>query len=383
MSIRKTVTTPFAIISAGLLISLLTTASAETLCTELIRGPDGSIPMDERESTRQVQARMMPGLVAAGDKLEDEGKLAAAVAAYAGVFRGYQYAGFYSDARRCLPTDFYQGAADKLRVVASELAEQRRAKGHLLDEPHEYGGDVQRGALRLYLASNQYELFIDHAISYAERELQQRDTYRELVSLAKNRLDELERTREISTEAHNRQYVNDLTPLLDEELAAFDKLARFEGQLTAHLAPLYPKITDHWLAEEERRFSEAIKTDGMIPKAMMFGRATDALERGIKRLREHPEEVARLKRRSNTRGNTLMTREQYQPAEEYFEIAGNDDLAAKAGRLAETQQYAWVEKVEASIKTDIEKMQKSDDEQAAFEEETDKMAKEFGFDLEE
>ncbi|MGB5334909.1 MAG: hypothetical protein WBN07_04770, partial [Woeseiaceae bacterium] len=116
---------------------------------------------------------------------------------------------------------------------------------------------------------------------------------------------------------------------------------------------------------------------------MMFGRATDALERGIKRLREHPEEVARLKNRANTRGNTLMSREQYQPAEDYFEIAGNDDLAAKARRLAETQQHAWAEKVEASIKTDIEKMQKSDDEQAAFQEETDEMAKEFGFDLEE
>jgi hypothetical protein len=339
--------------------------------------------MDERESTRQVQARMMPGLVAEGDKLAGEGELAAAVAAYAGVFKGYQYAGFYSDARRCLPVDFYQGAANKLRVVASELAEQRRAKGHLLDDPHEYGGDVQRGALRLYLASNQYGLFIDHAISYAESELQQRDTDRVLVGLAKNRLDELERTRGIGTEAHNRQYENDLTPLLDEELAAFDELARFEEQLRAHLAPLYPKVTDHWLAQEERSFSDAIKTDGVIPKGMMFGRATDALQRGIKRLREHPDEVARLKERASTRGNTLMTREQYQPAEEYFEIAGNDDLAAKAGRLAETQQFAWVEKVEASIKTDIAKMQKSDDEQAAFEEETDEMAKEFGFDLEE
>lgn len=382
MSARNTVRMLFATAAAGLLISPLP-AAAETICTKLIPGPDGSIPMDERESERQVQARIKPGLIAEGDKLAGEGKLAAAVEAYTGVFGGHWYVGFYSDARRCLSMDFYQGAADKLSVVASELAEQRSAKGHLLDEPHEYGGDVQHGALRLYLASNQYELFIDHAISYAESELQQRDIDSALVSLAKSRLDELERTREIGTEAHNRQYVNDLTPLLDEELAAFDELARFEGQLRAHLAPLYPKITDHWLAEEERSFSDAIKTDGMIPKGMMFGRATDALERGIKRLREHPEEVARLKGRSNTRGNTLMLREQYQPAEEYFEIAGNDDLAAKASRLAETQQYAWAEKMEASIKTDIEKMQKSDDEQAAFEEETDEMAKEFGFDLEE
>ncbi|MGB5625487.1 MAG: hypothetical protein WBM61_07140 [Woeseiaceae bacterium] len=369
--------------SACVLISPLAAASAQTICTELIRGPDGSIPLDERESARQVQARIKPGFIAEGDKLAGEGKLAAAAEAYAGVFGGYWYAGFYADARRCLSAGFYQGAADKLRVVASELAEQRRTQGHLLDESHEYDGDIQRGALRLYLASNQYDLFVKHAISYAESELLQRDIDSALVSLVENRLDELERTRQIGTETHNRQYVNDLTPLLDEELAAFDTLAGFEEQLRAHLVPLYPKITDHWLSEEERNFSDAIKTEGMVPKGMMFGRATDALERGIKRLHEHPEEVARLKRRADTRGNTLMTREQYQPAEDYFEIAGNDDLAAKAGRLAETQQYAWAEKVKASVKSDIEKMQKSDEEQATFQDEADEMAREFGFELEE
>ena len=383
LSTRTAIRTLSAITAAGLLISPLTAASAETICTELIRGPDGSIPMDERESSRQVQARIMPDRITEGDKLAGEGELDAAVEAYAGVFSGYQYAGFYASASRCLPMEFYQGAADKLRAVASELAEQRRTKGYLLDEPHEYGGDYQRGALRLYLTSNQYDLFVNHATSYAESELLQRDIDGALVGLVESRLDELQRARELGTEAHYRQYVNDLTPLLDEELAAFDKLAGFEEQLTAHLTPLYPKVTDHWLAEEERNFREAIKTDGMIPKGIIFGRATDALKRGVKRQHRHPEEVVRLERRANTRGNTLMSREQYQPAEDYFEIAGNDDLAAKARRLAETQQHAWAENVEASIKTDIEKMQKSDDEQAAFQEETDEMAKEFGFDLEE
>lgn len=383
MSARNTVRTLLATVVAGLLIGPLPAASAETICTKLIRGPDGSIPMDERESERQVQARIKPGFIAEGDKLAGEGKLAAAVEAYAGVFGGHWYVGFYSDARRCLSVDFYQAATDKLRVVASELAEQRRTKSHLLDESHEHGGDIQRGALGLYLISNQYDSFVNHAISYAESELLQRDIDGTLVGLVESRLNELERTREIGTEAHNREYVNDLTPLLDEELAAFDKLARFEEQLRARLAPLYPKITDHWLGEEERNFSDAIKTDGAFPKGMMFGRATDALERGIKRLYEHPEEVARLRRRANARGNTLMTQEQYQPAEEYFEIAGNDDLAAEAGRLAETHQYEWAKKMEASIKTDLEKMQKSGEEQAAFQDETDEMAREFGFDVEE
>ena len=386
----------FAMAAAGLLISPLTAASAETICTELIRGPDGSIPMDERESERQVQTRIKPGFIAEGDKLAGEGKLAAAVEAYAGVFAGHWYVGFYSDARRCLSMDFYQTATDKLRVVASELAQQRRTQGHLLDESHEHGGDIQRGALRLYLMSNQYGLFVNHAISYAESELLQRDIDGTLVGLVKNRLDELERTREIGTEAYYGQYVNDLTPLLDEELVAFDKLARFEEQLTAHLAPLYPKITDHWLAEEAKNYDAAVKTDGTIPKGMMFGQATDALEAGIRRLARHPQQVARLKARANIRGEALMkkgrentpgegfmAKNSYAYARDYFEIAGNQAQYAIADRLAEERQESAAKKMEASLRTDLEKMQKSDEEQSAFQDETDEMAAEFGFDLDE
>ena len=399
MSARKSVRTLFATVAAGLLIIPLPAASAETICTNLIPGPDGSIPMDERESERQVQARIKPEFMAKGDKLAGEGKLAAAVEAYTGVFGGHWYVGFYSDNRRCLSVDFYQGVADKLRVVASELAEQRRAKGYLLDESPEYGGDVQRGALRLYLISNQYDLFVDHAISYAESELLQRDIDGTLVGLVENRLDELESTREIGTEAHNRQYVNDLTPLLDEELAAFDRLARFEEQLTAHLAPLYPKITDHWLAEESRHFDEFDKTDGAIPKGMLHGQATGALEAGIRRLARHPQQVARLNARANVRGETLMKmanadvggealmglmmKNYYAYSRDYFEIAGNQEQYAKADRLSEERQESAAKKMGASLRTDFEKMQKSEEEKSAFQDETDDMAAEFGFDLDE
>jgi hypothetical protein len=397
MSARNTVRSLLGIAAAGLLISPLPAASAQTICTELIPGPDGSIPMDERESERQVQARIKPGFIAEGDKLAGEGKLAAAVEAYTGVFGGHWYAGFYADNRRCLSMDFYQGVADKLRVVASELAEQRRTQGHLLDESHEYGGDIQRGALRLYLASNQYDLFVNHAISYAESELLQRDIESALVSLVENRLDELERTRQIGTEAHNRQYVNDLTPLLDEELAAFDTLAKFEEQLRAHLVPLYPKVTDHWLAEESRHFDEFDKTDGAIPKGMLHGQATGALEAGIRRLARHPQQVARLKARANVRGEALMKmasadaggealmglmmKDYYAYGRDYFEIAGNQEQYAKADRLSEERQESSTKKMEASLRTDLEKMQKSNEEQSEFQNETDDMAAEFGFDL--
>ncbi len=358
-------------------------AVANTLCTRITQSGEHPIPIDERESARQVQARIMPAFVAEGDKLAGEGELAAAQEAYAGVFGGYTYAGTYFDTGRCLSMDFYQGAADKLRNVATELAKQRKAKGYLLDESRDYGVGFQRGALRLYLTSNQYDEFIEQAIAYAESELMQRDIDRDLVSLVDNRLEKLYRMREIGTEAHNRDYVNDLTPLLDEELAAFDKLGDFEERLLAHLRPLYPRVTDHWLAEEAKHHDKAINTDGMIPKAMVFGRATGALASGIKRLDAYPNEVTRLKTRASARGKALMKQKQYPSAVTYFELAGNEEQAAKARRLAEKDQYAWAEKMEASVKADVEKMTKSEDEQAAFQDEADEMAAEFGFDLED
>ncbi|MGB5448508.1 MAG: hypothetical protein WBM80_06250 [Woeseiaceae bacterium] len=386
------------ILAGAFLLFLAAAAPAETICTYIIQAPEFPMPMDERESARQVQARLMSSLIAEGDKKAGAGKLAAAVEAYGGVFRGYRYAGVPFNASRCLPMDFYQGAADKLHATASELAKQRRAKGYLLDERHE-NGDIRRGALKLYLTSNQYDDFVNHAISYAKSELLQRDIDGELVGLVKNRLDELKRTRESGTEAHYRQYVNDLTPLLDEELAAFDKLAGFEEQLRAHLAPLHPKITDHWLAEEAKNFATAAKTDGAMPKGMLHGQATGALEAGIRRLARHPQQVARLKARANLRGEALMKmasadaggealmgfmmKDYYAYARDYFEIAGNQEQYAKADRLSEERQESVAKKMEASIQTDVEKMQKSEEEKSAFQDETDAMAAEFGFDLDE
>ena len=400
MGARNTIRMLFATVAAGLVFGPSLAAATETICTYIIQSGEYPIPMDEREGDRQVQGRVLPGFVAEGDKLLGEGKQVAAMDAYAKVFAGYfYYKNVMFGAGRCLPTDFYQEAADKLHTVASAVAEQRRTKGYLLDESPNTVAIFNVVPLRLYLISNQYDLFVDHAISYAESELLQRDIDGTLVGLVENRLDELKRTREMGTEAHYRQYVNDLTPLLDEELAAFDKLARFEEQLRAHLAPLYPKITDHWLAEEAKNFATAAKTDGAIPKGMLHGQATGALEAGIRRLARHPQQVARLKARANVRGETLMKmasadaggealmglmmKDYYAYARDYFDIAGNQEQYAKADQLSKERQESVAKRMEVSIRTDVEKMQKSDEEQSAFQDETDEMAKEFGFDMEE
>lgn len=357
--------------------------SAETICTHVSTAGEHPVPLDERESLREVQSRVQPAALAKSDTLVAAGRFAEAVDAYRPIFDGFVDKGLNYGADRCLSQEFYQRAAIKLRATASRLVTERIEKGRLLNESHSYGGPQESGALELLLNSNQYDRFIEQAFDYAASELSERDIHGALGGLVDWRLRRLEQTRDAGAVYEQAGFDNDLTPLLDEELAAFDKLADFDEKLRAHLAPLYPKITDHWLAEEATNFDDAMKTDGMIPKGLMFGRATDALESGIERLDEHAEELGRLRTRANARGNTLMTQKQYEQAENYFAIAGNEERAAKAARLAETQHEKTIKNIEASVKAQVEKMQKSDEEKAAFQDEADEMAAEFGFDLED
>lgn len=358
----------------------------DTICTHISTGGEHPVPLPERESLRQVQARVIPELVKKGDGLVDQGRLAEAAEVYSRLFDGFvdeRGSGLTYQSGRCLSSDVYRQVADKLGGVASKVAAQRVQKGHYLDESHSYGGDYEPGALRLLLDSNQYDEFRDHAFKYAVSELPQRDIDEAVVALAESRIGRLERTRNAGASYEALGYQNDLTPLLDQELVAFDKLAGLGEQLRAHLAPLYPKITDSKLAEEARNYENAIRTDGIIPKGMMFGRAFHELESGISRLSEHPKELARLRARASERAKELFEQEQYQPAEEYFEIAGNEVAAAESRRLAATQQDAMLRKLEVAAKTDIEKMKKSDEERDAFQDEAAEMAAEFGLDLEQ
>lgn len=354
-------------------------AAANTLCTRIIQSGEYPIPMEERESDRQVQARVLPDFIARGDQLVDEGNLAEAVDAYDRVFGGFQYRGVFFGGGRCLSKEFYQEAADKLRAAANALAKNLTAKNNQHDEPDDPGGS-QVGALRLYLTSNQYDRFVEQAIAYAESELRQHDIDRALVGLVGNRLDALKRMR---TEGRNQQYDNDLTPLLDEELAAFDKLDGFEEKLIAHLKPLYPSVTDYWLAEEARFHQQLLAADGLILKMMLHGKARNRLENGLERLEDHPAELARLKSRANQRGDAFMADGRFEMAEDYFDLAGNAGGRARARYLAGQHDEERFAELAKSVESDVRQMQKSPEEKADFEKETEDMAAEFGFDLDE
>jgi hypothetical protein len=185
------------------------------------------------------------------------------------------------------------------------------------------------------------------------------------------------------TEGRNQQYDNDLTPLLDEELAAFDKLDGFEEKLTAHLKPLYPSVTDYWLAEEARFHQQLLAADGLILKMMLHGKARNRLENGLERLEDHPAELARLKSRANQRGDAFMADGRFEMAEDYFDLAGNAGGRARARYLAGQHDEERFAELAKSVESDVRQMQKSPEEKADFEKETEDMAAEFGFDLDE
>ena len=352
---------------------------ADTICNYVPTSAEIGVPMDQRESIRAAQSRIVPETLSKAAELAETGQLSESVDTYFSVFEGQKYnISYWTGYQRCLPANVYQRAADGLRPVASELAAQLMTKGVYEGQSSPDNGPA---ALRLLLMSNQYDAFERHAFDYAAKELPERDV--DPAYLAQSRLDELEQTREASAGYLANDLVNDLTPLLDEELAAFEKLPGFESRLQAYLVPLYQKLTDEWLAEEARHYDKAVKTDGWVAKLALFSQAADALEDGIRRVDGHPKEVSRLQGRANARGDALLSMDEYAPAQAYFEIAGNEKQSEKARGLAESQQNAKIKALEATVKSDIEKMQKSDEEKAAFQDEAEDMAAEFGFDLEE
>ncbi len=365
--------------AALLAASWATPLYAETICNYVPTSVEMGVPMDQRESIRTAQSRIVPEILSKADALAEAGQLSKSVDAYFSVFQGQKYnVSHWTGFQRCLSASVYQRAANGLRTVASELANQLMKQGVYEGRSGPNNGPA---ALRLLLMSNQYDAFERHAFEYAVKELSKRDV--DPTYLAQSRLNELEQTREAGAGYAASELVNDLTPLLDEELAVFDKLPGFESRLQAHLAPLYPKLADDLLAAEARHYDEAVKTDGMLPKRMLFSQATESLDSGIERLEQHPTLTARLQQRANERGDALLKMNEYGPAREYFELAGNEKQAEIARELADSQQEAKLEEVTTAVEADIEKMRKTEEEKAAFQDEADDMAAEFGFDLED
>lgn len=191
---------------------------------------DFASAVDQSERERERQRAHIVGLLKTGDEEAGSRRYAEATFTYYSVFqpglRGEPGHGLW----RVAPTALYQEAASKLRPVATRYAEQLiERRCFLAGESPDGAVGVPRGALNLYLISNQYEVFTKRALQYAAEEFTKRDIKRFLMSSVRARLDHLSNVQACAT-------------LLSEENEAFEALTNFEGKLRAHLAPFYRKL---------------------------------------------------------------------------------------------------------------------------------------------
>lgn len=366
---------------AALMVPVL--ASADTICTHIPQNAEAAPAEAPRESQRVVKTRVVRDFIARGDAAAEETGPRAAAYFYAKVFRPFGYKGMNYTAERCASQSLYRQAAEKLNDITRQLAVEDLAQGHYL--PGESSNEIEGqpgGALSLFLLGNHYDAFIEHSLEYAARELRERDIRGELVGLAERRLRELESARDHAAVYQRIGLKDDTEPLLDAELAAFDKLSGFAQRLEAHLAPLYPAITDYWLDEEARRYRDLMSQESTLQQSVFVDHAAGALSEGIARLRHHPVEIGRLKERGNTRGDELMSESRHGLARAYFDAVGNAAEFARADSLARRKEEKEVAALKRTVEAEIEGMQKSDAEKAVFDKETEDMAAEFGFDLE-
>ncbi len=188
--------------------------------------------VDPAQCDREVQSDLVLKLINVADMEAGLGKDAEATRTYYSIFQPGLYGDSVFGLRRVAPIELYTQAARKLRVVASRYAVKLVTSRCFLAGDSTSGiVGVPRGALNLYLISNQFDVFAEFALHYAAEEFGRRDIKRFLMSSVRARLNHLKN-------------VQDCATLLDEEQDAFSRLADFEARLHAHLAPLRQRQAD-------------------------------------------------------------------------------------------------------------------------------------------
>jgi len=180
---------------------------------------------DPTEADREAQYDCILKLLKIGDDQASWRQYREATLTYYSIFEPGVYEQSTLGLPRVAPIELYERAAGKLRVVASTYAEKLMERGCFLPaESHDGIIGLPRGALNLYLISNQYDVFTRHALQYAAGEQAKRNIKRFLMSSVRARLSHL-------------RAVEARAPLLCEEIEAFEVLANFEASLRARIVP--------------------------------------------------------------------------------------------------------------------------------------------------
>lgn len=175
--------------------------------------------IDASTCGRDTQRDHIVSLLKAGDEEVSLHRLPEATLAYYSIFQPALCEEPNPGLLRVAPVELYEEAASKLRRVATQYAEELIAcRCFLAGECPGGAVGVPRGALNLYLISNQSESFTERAVQYAAEEMPTRNISRFLRSAVRARLEHLRNVRSCAT-------------LLNEEQEALEKLGDFEARL--------------------------------------------------------------------------------------------------------------------------------------------------------
>jgi hypothetical protein len=182
-----------------------------------------STPTDRPRGVHTTQHDLIVCLLDAGEMEVRLGRYAAATQTYYSVFQPDLRCEHEFGLRRVASMELFEEAASRLRTVAFRYAQELMERRFFLaGESPEGPVGVPRGALNLYLISNQHDAFTEHALKYAVEQRAVRNINRFLMSSVRARLLHLEK-------------VSNCAPLLSVEQESINALSGFERKLHARL----------------------------------------------------------------------------------------------------------------------------------------------------
>lgn len=286
---------------------------------------------------------------------------------------------------RCAAPDRYEQLNDAIakRVQANRKGYRDRAwfvgGGYGVLNP-ENPNTERPGLLNLLLMANLYEDFEQEARDFLTAAIGDAEADNHFDSLA-----QLAASRQRYLSRWDKDYSSDYAQggvgLLPAERSGLSVLPG----IAERLAPLRDLHVEHWLGKEDATFERLLAT-ATNPAALInlqLGTATATEQLRLARSVARSKDVARINERAIVRGDTLMKRERFREAAEYYDFADAKPQLARARAQEEARGEARIEKLTRSFEKQRDDMIKTAEEQEAFESDTDALADELGIDLDD
>ncbi len=307
----------------------------------------------------------------------------------------YQFGMWHPDIPRGNPTGYYRvrcgNAAlyselnDAIAQRVEQLKASYRANRQLLGQPQQRtqaNGTVGTGAglLNLLLIANQHEQFEQEAARFLRKAIgdsEARKYFGVVYQIAGARQDHIRSLQE----AYSSTYAKPVANLLPVELKA---LTALQG-LPARLDPIRAEHVAYWLAKEEVSYNKILAQapvkDALLGLTFELGTANSQLELALGIAL--PKDQDKIRQHAIKRGDALVALDRHEEASTYYDIAGATEKLRQTQQVVAAANQQRLERMRKQSTIDIEKMKKTSEQRASFEEETDSLAEELGIDLDD